>query len=1591
MSSTGGDAVALVAVGLVWPGSSQSCLDRAAFWRLIREGRHATTPALPEHSQAGRLSDFVDQSVASQSSPAVDRCAHDLICGVQDWEYTARALAQVIDDGEGFLARDRPAQFAVAAAWQAIQECASYAQVQPGRRRVILGNLALPSPGLITLDRAWHSGSGDAMLARFGQSLQEPAQAIAERFDCLGGAHTLDAACASSLFAIWEGAVELLSGRCDLVVAGGVQASDALFTQMGFAQLGALSAKGRCRPFDRYGDGLVVGEGAGVFVLRRLSDALSQGDTVLAVLRGGGLSNDRDRDLLRPSQEGQIRAMRAAYASSKVSPTSIDLLECHATGTPTGDREELRSFAALRQECSDYQDRVPPVLGATKANVGHWLTGAGAASVAKVLAALQNQELPPLGGYTKWGQDDSLSEHFRVLKQAQPWPESSDRPRRAAVSAFGFGGTNAHLILDAFHPKYAPSTKIQIAIPKAPTPWEILGSAQISGQEEAEIPGCGPLQGLVVPLRRIGAMQVGMRQFASTSPKDLQAASAQQVALLRVAQAAWERFENAHPERREAMAAARTGVWIALDSDPRAAAFARRWEDNPEAGDLSRHPELDAAGTLGHLGGIVASRVARELGCGGPCYVLSAADRSFRVAMQRALASIESGEVDFAVVGAVACLDDEVSATMLQLRNISDRSTSQEGALAVVLGRASSPAHGFHGIAGPSEQPFGGQNIFEQAQQDLHSLFGLEPQEVERVEAEPDALLELSTQARIARPPLPDVPALAIRDLQAASPVHESFLRLSAQTQGTIQQLIAWQQQLASLMSTEDSSVASAQEPARATPLLDRAACLLLANGPLVDVFGPQFAAVDALPSRVRLPEEPLMLVDRIMSIEGEALSMQPGGVVTEHDVHDKRFYLDAGRIPTCMAVESGQADLILSGFLGIDLRSQGLAHYRLLDAVVTFEDELPRVGQCIRYDIKIVEFFNQGGIDFFRFSFDAFVGDRKLMTMREGCAGFFTPAQLAEGRGVVQPQSELPRESGAPALNYRWTQSERTSLATAEIDALIAGDLTAAFGSQFEGLALTRPQTLPQGEKMRLVHEVSEIDFSGGRWGLGRVLAHAPIHADDWFLTCHFHDDKVMPGTLMYECCLHSLRILMMAQGWVGESERCSWQPVLGVQSRLKCRGQVLDSCNKVTYEVQVRKIDFGPEPYVIADALMYADGHCIVEITDMSLRLCGSSHEQLSQLWNKRSGVQEPQFRPAVYDQASILAYSVGKPSEAFGAPYEPFDEDRKIARLPGPPFLLMDRVVQVRGEPFAFTAGAGCTAQVAVEPDAWYFKENRQSEIPYSILLEMVLQPCGWLAGYVGSALQSDQDLRFRNLGGTAKLFSPVVQGQSDILTTEVSLTDVSASSGMILQSFEFSMKSERSGQKVYEGTTQFGFFSAQALARQVGIREESAGLGSVDRSASVEPFAISSEAPYPDQMMRMIDRVRAYLPEGGSAGLGWIEGEIEVDPKAWFFAAHFFEDPVWPGSLGIEAFLQLVKVMAFRRWPAAQRVSTLAVGQEHRWVYRGQVIPQAKMVRVQAEVLEVDTQAKRMRARGWLFVDGRLIYQMHDFTLGFEDAH
>ncbi|MEE4358552.1 MAG: hypothetical protein V2I97_18925, partial [Desulfococcaceae bacterium] len=785
--------------------------------------------------------------------------------------------------------------------------------------------------------------------------------------------------------------------------------------------------------------------------------------------------------------------------------------------------------------------------------------------------------------------------------------------------------------------------------------------------------------------------------------------------------------------------------------------------------------------------------------------------------------------------------------------------------------------------------------------------------------------------------------------------------------------------------------------------------CMEFAIGSVAKVLGPEFAEVDTYPVRVRLPDEPLMLADRIMAVEGEKGSMTSGRVITEHDVFPGAWYLDGDRAPVCISVEAGQADLFLCSWLGIDLKVKGKRAYRLLDAKVRFHRGLPRPGEIIVYDIHIDKFVRQGEVYMFFFRFEGSIDGKPLISMRDGCAGFFTPEEVKNSGGIIltaEDKEIRPGKKDFTELLPMKAESYPESYNDEAVEALRRGDAAACFGSLFTGIQIPESLRLPDG-RMHLIDRVLHLDPVGGRFNLGIIRAEADIHPDDWFLTCHFVDDMVMPGTLMYECCAHTLRVFLQRMGWVLDEREVEsgrdfcYEPLIGTEAVLKCRGPVTPETKHVIYEVEIKEIGYHPEPYVIADALMYGDGHKIVRFTDMSMKLGGVSRAELEDFWNGRR-IPVPSPKKELYSKAQLLAFCEGKPSEAFGEPYRIFDAERVIARLPRPPYFFMDRITLAEPEPWVLKPGGWIEAEYDMQGNEWYFRADRSGRMPFCILLEIALQPCGWLAAYAGSALRSDTDMKFRNLGGSAVLHRNL-KPETGTLTMRSRMTKVSEAGGMIIENYD--MEILQDGEMIYEGDTYFGFFSAQALANQVGIpgaKEKSYEPSAAEKARSrshvftdespLDPhdsgFSPAPSLSMPAKSLRMIDKIEIWVPDGGPQGLGFIRGIKTVDVSEWFFHAHFFQDPVCPGSLGLESFIQLMKFAALDRWPHLKNTHhfEMVTDEKHSWIYRGQIIQKNKRVEVDAVITKIEEgENPVIRASGYLKVDGLFIYQMENFGL------
>ncbi|MDX2495178.1 MAG: beta-ketoacyl synthase N-terminal-like domain-containing protein, partial [Desulfuromusa sp.] len=272
---------------------------------------------------------------------------------------------------------------------------------------------------------------------------------ISKHFNFGGTNCTVDAACGSSLSALNLAILELSSGRSDMAVTGGIDTFNDIFMYTCFSKTPALSPSGHARPYDANTDGTTLGEGLGIVVLKRLDDAERDGDNIYAVVKGLGASSDGSGSAIyEPSAKGQAKAFRRAYEQGNVTPDTIELIEGHGTGTRVGDAVEV---AALH-DVFGKAEKPWCALGSIKSQIGHAKAAAGVAGLIKASLALYHKVLPPTIKVDQPAESLTAADTpFYVNTEARPWVTRGDHPRRAGISALGFGGSNFHCLLEEYH------------------------------------------------------------------------------------------------------------------------------------------------------------------------------------------------------------------------------------------------------------------------------------------------------------------------------------------------------------------------------------------------------------------------------------------------------------------------------------------------------------------------------------------------------------------------------------------------------------------------------------------------------------------------------------------------------------------------------------------------------------------------------------------------------------------------------------------------------------------------------------------------------------------------------------------------------------------------------------------------------------------------------------------------------------------------------------------------------------------------------------------------------------------------------------
>lgn len=771
-------------------------------------------------------------------------------------------------------------------------------------------------------------------------------------------------------------------------------------------------------------------------------------------------------------------------------------------------------------------------------------------------------------------------------------------------------------------------------------------------------------------------------------------------------------------------------------------------------------------------------------------------------------------------------------------------------------------------------------------------------------------------------------------------------------------------------------------------PIWERPQLEASTRGKMSDLFGEDFIGQDAFERQVRLPAPPLLLVDRVTGIAAEPKTEGTGVIWTETYLDPDAFYIHNGKIRPGPLIECGQADLTLIGWMGADYKNKDDRVYRLLGCEITFHDGgLPAPGERLEFQIEITGHATLAGVRMFFFQYDCRVGDRRVFSVRNGQAGFFTDQELASGKGVIwDPLTEGP-PTRDPTTFVPDQASQKRAFDADQLAAWRQGDAYACFGDGFELLATqSKPAHLPDG-KLQFFDRVTEFDPAGGPWQRGYLKAKAFVPQTAWFYEGHFHKDPCMPGTLMAEAAVQALEFYTAAIGLTKQRDGFVFEPVPGQTAKFICRGQVIpDADHDVTYEVFIDEIIDGETPEIYASLLASCDGKKVFHCPRFGLRLRRDWPAPRRSATPLRLGPNQESRG----DQAALLDCANGPPSAAFGPMYRPFDTAGIVPRLPQPPYHMVSRITEVTARPGQAIKGARVSAEYDIDPDAWFFDDNANGTMPFAVLSEIALQPCGWLASHCGFALSGN--LRFRNLQGEGLLHVEVGPNM-ERLDVSSTLTSFSRVGPMTIVNFDVGVQ-DAAGGAVFDLSTQFGFFPAAALARQAGL-SLSPQFEDAFRFAPQDIDDLPAAQHLARGQMKMIDSVDYFDPSGGAAGLGLVRGRQKVDPYAWYFKAHFFQDPVQPGSLGLDALCQLLGRAVFLKGLAADmntpHLETLATNAPIAWTYRGQVMPDKKEVTTVIELTRIEAEADGyfIEASGSLWCDELRVYEVNTMSVRLRD--
>ncbi|WP_107669432.1 PfaB family protein [Cyanothece sp. BG0011] len=794
------------------------------------------------------------------------------------------------------------------------------------------------------------------------------------------------------------------------------------------------------------------------------------------------------------------------------------------------------------------------------------------------------------------------------------------------------------------------------------------------------------------------------------------------------------------------------------------------------------------------------------------------------------------------------------------------------------------------------------------------------------------------------------------------------------------------------------NSLQNTPEKVNQACLYDQGDILEFVEGSVSKVFGKEYEPIDQCSRRVRMPSPPFLFVSRVTQLEGTLGKYGSGLIETEYDIPDDAWYAIDGQLTVGICKEAGHGLLMLLSYLGTDFESLGKRSFRLLDLSATFLFEQPENLKSLKCRVKITSSVKTENSLLVFFEGEGLIDDQVWMKLDNGCAGIFSDEELAEGQGIVESETkekeqiQSKKESFTPLLNCSKNSFEKT-----DILALSKGNISACFGKNYEQNGLNSSLRLPP-EKLIMLDEVMMIDSQGGIAGLGLAIGSKNITPDDWYYNCHFRNDPTLPGNLMIEGCIQLVHLYSLFLGLQTKTKDARFQVIPGKTQVARFRGQVVPQFGTLMYQMEVVDIGLSPQPYIIANVAVIFGGKTIATIKNIGVQL-------LEKPFNVESKSLQQNQKSVLFNEKELKQFAKGSVAACLGSEFDRY-ENRQSVRLPNGEFQLVSRVLNIEGNRHELNQPSSIVTEFDVDENAWFYEHNSYPSLPYCTYIEIAGQPCIFQGVYMGATLLSpDDDLHFRNLDGQGVILKEM-DLRNKTITDQVKLISTTSVKGAIIQKFEFELSCE--GDPFYRGNMVFGDFSTSVLANQVGLdggkrlkpwyeNNELSGLtlkqiALKEANSKEKYYQINPQKPHYRLSQNYLDFLdEVYIIEkGGNYQQGYLYATKTITPEDWYFPYHFYQDPVMPGALGVEAILQAMQTYAleldlgksFKNPRFGQ-----AINHQITWKYRGQITPENRFMSLEVHISQVKKERDSLTIIGdaSLWKEDLRIYEIKDIAI------